>query len=1782
MSSSAMFMARRFWAIHGRLIDSRRRQWMGLRPTHLGYAYQDLLTALRLVDLMLGRATTVIVDTKAFKGDLFDDVTSEWGFGDRQRLQIKHTANERQLTSDSFMGDRRGLQLDEIVTSIDKDLRDHPGTSYRIVLRDTEPQEPDLTAVLMRVAPSTDPGPVLHGLTSTRMRFDPEALLAADPWRSTLVSIDADVLRRVCDVLVVDVGLPAFSLDIRNPGPAEQALLRRVADELGAGRPPNRHRTPEDVAHSLLQAAQAARSTNGTVTARDLVPRLDLAVDFGAVHEGHPIDRSVEITRPTVLNRVATTVRESVVSGATVVLSGGPGAGKTWLCEQLAEGLDGDWIVARHHCWLGAADAQRDRRVLMEVVVGSLLQQLETAAPEAVAGLRPRFAATAENLQAAVAEVRRARPEQPVVLVVDGLDHVTRVLGRTAGAAFARPDDPARLLVEELAGLQLPGGAVLLLASQPGDHLAPLGEASAAETVPPLSHPEVRDLAERLGVHAAFLGTGDRGEAERADAAVELIYERSRGNALYATYLCRQAVGPAPVLDGGAPREAPAADALDRLRDVPASAQDLDAYYSYLLVGLTGEQRFAVGLLAVCDFAVSAHELREIFPDTAPMLPAALSTVAPIVTQQPGIGGLKIHHESFGRFVRREMGDDGWLTTVRAAAATWLSGRGFFTDARAFRHLPELLVELDSDDELAALIGPDFLSRAIAGLQPPAAITHVLNLAARRGAARRDWLTLVRCVELRRAADTYGEEGIPGTLVDYADVLVALLGAEAVAASLVYDGIPTVAARWGLQLCAAVDRAGAAAPWETYLTAWEEGRERDNVHYGRESDQELLLAVQRGYLRLPKRRRERSHGSVDGDTEGTSAARLADHLAQDGLPPVARLLTVLIDGLGAAPLLDAARLVADPPRQAEILLHLADVSAAGHPDLPSPLDLALEAWESSPGADPLRALRHGVPVSQLAGTVLGADIDATLHTATQEVLRESNVDRPDVVRRWLTLLAVAHKIDPHAGTRLLPQLEEVGFYRGWLRFAVATVGLRRDVDAGAVTPNAASTAVRVALEHLAQTAQHFTGRPRAVDLWSIHSLVHEVLEEAIGFLAESDLEPALAALTTISDGTTASLMGMAGSGPLTTTALLAMLSRTVDRTGAEVVHRLMDQLRHKRESGGTHYSESAAFELEMARISLTAGDAAEARRCWERAARYMASYGSHKDVTLLELLDPLPNLAAADPTQARTRLAQVHPLTYLVTQHTDGRETAAMPGDWWRHLADLDPRAAGVLAAQLLLTQPGLEDLRADAAHRRLLRSQAAEADPVVLAALRVAAGAGGRDLDGDIALLDRLAVLPADDPARATGVLPILANAITATYDDQPLMHTSNGEGPEPTAALREAAHRLGGDGGPPRQRKPKPQPEQSRRWFGGPRQLTVSHVLHAGQRPELPCGAAGAVAAVRDHLGNRYDDDPAAPRWTPDALVNAVGWRLMQMTADDGTDAAIRLLHRIAEELRGLSDGGILADIAAGLHLRRAEDPERMDRLTSTAYTLAFTKIRGGGGWRTFAGRDRLDLWVRATAVDTATAVATLADQVVAAMNGRPYGTYGITQALVAAFAAQPPDPARPVPIDALACWDAAFTVIAYRLPGTVHLGSEGYEPTTGPVVQDGINIGLGGLALATLAMPERADRRRALVAATVLLAARPTVAQAAASRLLATDLGAGPLTWLLTVLRDGVRSDELADDLADQLADLAQSDLLSVRVLAADILSNAGRQAPAPPATAAHPAVTRALADARDEGT
>ena len=75
-----------------------------------------------------------------------------------------------------------------------------------------------------------------------------------------------------------------------------------------------------------------------------------------------------------------------------------------------------------------------------------------------------------------------------------------------------------------------------------------------------------------------------------------------------------------------------------------------------------------IGTLALCDFAMSANELGEVLPQVKPLLTPALRTLAPVLNSQPGLGGLRIHHESFSRHILRDK-DEQWVASIRGSIA---------------------------------------------------------------------------------------------------------------------------------------------------------------------------------------------------------------------------------------------------------------------------------------------------------------------------------------------------------------------------------------------------------------------------------------------------------------------------------------------------------------------------------------------------------------------------------------------------------------------------------------------------------------------------------------------------------------------------------------------------------------------------------------------------------------------------------------------------------------------------------------------------------------------------------------------------------------------------------------------------------------------------------------------------------------------------------------------------------------------------------------------------------
>lgn len=1723
---------------------------MSLRATHHGYAHQDLITAIALVDLAVGSADSITVDTKEFPTDRFDDINISYRSGQRVRMQIKHTVIDRELVKATFSADDRGLKINKLLDSLLHDLATVPATTYRVIVCDGRP-DIDLRLVLKPVSAADDPGDPLPGVATRRHRFDPKELRTRQPWAKLVEHLTDEQLETACRQLLVDTDASGSSLSFADPGPLERALLRRATEELGAGRAPNAGISPEYVARALADAATNARATVGIVAREKLLPELGLVTDFGAVAAGHPVEQAVAVRRVGAAAAVVKHVDEVSRDGGRVVVVGEPGVGKSWLCEQLSETYRGKgWIVARHHCWLGSGDANRDERVLTEVVIGSLLRQLEQAVPESTAGLMPRFAASAEALADAVLKCRSVHPERPLLLIVDGLDHVDRVLGRLTN----QQADPSQILVETLARIGLPAGASLLIASQPGPHLVnanPSASTDGPVHMARMSWDEVRSLASKHGLLAPLTG-GDVLEKDDERTMVDRVFARSGGNALYATYLCRHATRVSPL---AAEDSAPVTvnDILYRLDQVPLTATDIGAYYSHLLTGMTDGQLYAIGTLALCDFALSADELGEVLPGARPLIKSALAMLAPVLTTQPGLGGLRIHHESFSRHILRDRDAD-WVATVREATATWLSARGFFADARAFRHLPDLLAHLDRYTELADLIQPGFVAKAIEAFQPPEALVHVVSVVARESQSRLDWPRLIACVETRKSIDTYENESLTNSIVEYADVIVSVVGAELVAERLLYEGRTTFEARWGLRLCAAVDRAGAAAPWNAYIDAFKADSERANKTYSTDGDGTLHLALQLGALRLRAQRHDYPTDFAQG---------VAQHLQRDHEASLPDLVAVFTAGLPPHLMARVAAAMTDTDKAAQVYLTLANLSASGEPGLPAATELAREAWTRAPELSIDQYLHHGIPPADIVAGFDFADLDDELMTTTRAVLAEGSA-KAAVVQRWLSLVSLAHAIDRTAPLKVLSELTGVGFYRAWLRFAISTVGIADDVAAGAITPEAASSTVLVAISDVAsQSRSPFIGHPNASNLYFIHSLVHRVVENSLTVVLPTEIDSVINHLIAIGEGTTTvTNLGTPPSGPLTTHDLLGILSRVSQTLGAGAIHSLLAVIDHRHDATSAGYGASADFELASARICHDAGATHEATACWRRACQYLSSYGGHKDPTLSELTDSIQDIADVDLNTARECLAKLVDLVYLVIQHTDGRDTSHYADRWWERAADIDPIAAALDGAHILVHAVGLEDFRVQAAHQGLLRGQASTGDPVALAALRLTSGDGPRSPKTDAELLIRLGDERGSSP-QVDAFLAVVANAVASSYDDLAMMYSSSQSSATVTPGLIDAIVALGGPAFPAR--IARAEKKKSRGAFGTGNStdpLGLQRRIVNEQRPVVPAGRAGVLVAARDYQTKDYRDDESAPRWDLDAFANVIGWRIIETTVNGGADAGIELFDDLAREVSRFSDNEVFAAVAQGLAIRAVDDlAEPLGRVAAYALTRAFIRIRGGGGWRSFAGRERADLWTAAYALDAATAENTLAAAVAETVASSAQSSYGVTQAVVAAFAASPTTTQGG---NAAACWNAAFAVIAHRLPGEAKRFGHTYRPTVAPDSSDALAAAMATLAVANIARPMRSDLRQGMVATALLLTCRPRLGQAALANVLSGDLDPGRTTWLLDVLRLYLPAGHLGDELAGVLTHLATADCLSVRAFAAGILAVHERPVPALPAT------------------
>ncbi|MFD0346037.1 hypothetical protein ACFQ0M_07980 [Kitasatospora aburaviensis] len=158
-------------------------------------------------------------------------------------------------------------------------------------------------------------------------------------------------------------------------------------------------------------------------------------------------------------------------------------------------------------------------------------------------------------------------------------------------------------------------------------------------------------------------------------------------------------------------------------------------------------------------------------------------------------------------------------------------------------------------------------------------------------------------------------------------------------------------------------------------------------------------------------------------------------------------------------------------------------------------------------------------------------------------------------------------------------------------------------------------------------------------------------------------------------------------GPLPTDTLLTIaVEHTTPARRADVDEAVRNEL--LQQAGGRFYSDLARYRLIHARLALIADDLVKAEELWLAACRFLVAYGWRKDITVYEVLDPLPALVATDPARGgRGWRASSHCANALSFTRTARRPTppardggASWPGQTPRPLPISQPPTCSVTA----------------------------------------------------------------------------------------------------------------------------------------------------------------------------------------------------------------------------------------------------------------------------------------------------------------------------------------------------------------------------------------------------------------------------------------------------------------------------------------------------------------------
>lgn len=462
-----------------------------------------------------------------------------------------------------------------------------------------------------------------------------------------------DVQQRLCDELDGADSAKAFlqRLKVRHSDKSYLTLGREVAEAL-------RKHTDDAGVHRLRSHARewaifkACPQPDGWITL-EIVRALLSSRRPEPIPEDFAIPDDYVVPDTEFHNELKAAIAKS--DGEAIVITGPPGRGKSTYLSFLCSELESEGIpLVRHHYFMSLTD-RTDDRLSPRVVAEALLAQIASVHGDAGAAVeRPEHLAAA--LQRCAEHYLEAG--KPFVVVMDGLDHVWRDNGKDTG--------PLDELFKQI--LPVPNNMVLLVGTQPvdddnlPDRLIGLCPRDGWRLLPPMSGNALMGYL-RNQVEAGRLQVNR--EADMLEDAISecatALHALTQGHPLHVIYAVEELAAANRLLSSWE---------IEKLS--PCPGPDIRSYYGELWRKLTERQQDVLHLCCGFPFLWPRSAFAEMRLDDGASTPSVRHVEHLLYSTSVG---LKPFHESLVIFVREQQHHGVRITELSVTVRDWLASQ---------------------------------------------------------------------------------------------------------------------------------------------------------------------------------------------------------------------------------------------------------------------------------------------------------------------------------------------------------------------------------------------------------------------------------------------------------------------------------------------------------------------------------------------------------------------------------------------------------------------------------------------------------------------------------------------------------------------------------------------------------------------------------------------------------------------------------------------------------------------------------------------------------------------------------------------------------------------------------------------------------------------------------------------------------------------------------------------------------------------------------------------------